>query len=203
MKFVREASQRRSASHTHKHDPDTHGDQSRSLIIQPELTSKTVLDTSESHRDEITPRLRGDCKIQEHMFDLLYRMSFFTATPCCPNHPVTQSHAVGIWAEPLDLCAHPVGLTSGEQRWEIRFFCSSDPEKMAMAARHAEGQRTYEVCRPQQWVPYSLTAWIWVQLVLFFRPCKGLEKGFQHLQRFRPHANGGGVTSQGHCGGAD
>jgi hypothetical protein len=24
MKFVREASQRRSASHTHKHDPDTH-----------------------------------------------------------------------------------------------------------------------------------------------------------------------------------
>jgi hypothetical protein len=36
MKFVREASQRRSASHTHKHDPDTHGDQTRSLIIQPE-----------------------------------------------------------------------------------------------------------------------------------------------------------------------
>ena len=40
MKFVRESSQRRLASHTHIHDPDTHGDQSRSLIIQPELTSK-------------------------------------------------------------------------------------------------------------------------------------------------------------------
>ncbi len=50
MKFVREASQRRSASHTHKHDPDTHGDQTRNLIIQPELTSTTVLGTS----DEVT-----------------------------------------------------------------------------------------------------------------------------------------------------
>ena len=66
MKFVREASQRRSAYHTHKHDPDTHGDQTRSLIIQPELTSKTVLGTSESHHGEVTPRLHGDCKIQEH-----------------------------------------------------------------------------------------------------------------------------------------
>jgi hypothetical protein len=41
MKFVREASQRRLASHTHKHDPDTHGDQPQRLIIQPELTSKS------------------------------------------------------------------------------------------------------------------------------------------------------------------
>ncbi len=27
--------------------------------------------------------------------------------------------------------------------------------------------------------------------------------GFQHLPRFRPHANGGGVTLQRHCGGAE
>jgi hypothetical protein len=38
MKFVREASQRRSASHTHIHGHSR--DQSRSLIIQPELTSE-------------------------------------------------------------------------------------------------------------------------------------------------------------------
>ena len=31
----------------------------------------------------------------------------------------------------------------------------------------------------------------------------GWRRGFQHLPRFRPHANGGGVTSQRHCGGAE
>ena len=41
----------------------------------------------------------------------------------------------------------------------------ADPEKMAMAARRAEGQRTHEVCRPPQWVSDSLTVWIWVQQV--------------------------------------
>jgi hypothetical protein len=40
VKFVREASQRRLASHTHIYDRDTHGDQPRRLIIQPELTLK-------------------------------------------------------------------------------------------------------------------------------------------------------------------
>ncbi len=30
------------------------------------------------------------------MSDLRYLMSFFTATPCCPNHPGTRSHAVGM-----------------------------------------------------------------------------------------------------------
>ncbi len=40
MRLVKKASQRRLASHTHKHDPDIHGDQPRDLIFQPELTSK-------------------------------------------------------------------------------------------------------------------------------------------------------------------
>jgi hypothetical protein len=40
VEFGREALQRRLASHTHKHDPDTQGDQPRMLIIQQELTSK-------------------------------------------------------------------------------------------------------------------------------------------------------------------
>jgi hypothetical protein len=30
----------------------------------------------------------------------------------------------------------PVGLASGEQRWEIWFFCNSYPEKMATGARY-------------------------------------------------------------------
>ncbi len=53
--------------------------------------------------------------------------------------------------------AQPVGLASGEQRWEIWFFCKSHPKKMAMAARHTAGQWTHEVCRPHQWVSDSLT----------------------------------------------
>jgi hypothetical protein len=40
VKFVREASQRRLASHARIHDPDTNGDQPRRLIMRPELTSK-------------------------------------------------------------------------------------------------------------------------------------------------------------------
>jgi hypothetical protein len=40
VKIVKEASQRRFASHAHIHVPDSHGDQPRRLIIQPELTSK-------------------------------------------------------------------------------------------------------------------------------------------------------------------
>jgi hypothetical protein len=40
VEFFKEASQRRLASHTKKHDLDTHGDQPRKLIIQSELTSK-------------------------------------------------------------------------------------------------------------------------------------------------------------------
>jgi hypothetical protein len=40
VEYVREASQRRLASHTHKHDPETHGDHPRRLINQPKLTSK-------------------------------------------------------------------------------------------------------------------------------------------------------------------
>jgi hypothetical protein len=115
------------------------------------------------------------------MSDLRYRMSFFTATPCCPNHPGTPSHAVGVWAKPFDLCAHTVGLASGKQSWEILFSCSSNPEKVAIAARHAEGQWTNEVCRPPQWVSDSLTVWIWVQQVIYLWPCKGLEEGLLAL----------------------
>ncbi len=95
--------------------------------------------------------------IRYRMSDLRYRMSFFTATGCCPNHPGTPSHAVGILAEPFDLWAHPVGLASGKQNGEIWFSCSSNPEKMAIAARHAEGQWTNEVCRPPHRVSNSLT----------------------------------------------
>ncbi len=47
---------------------------------------------------------------------------------------------------------------------------------MAMAARHTEGQRTHEVCRPPQWVSDSLTVWIWVQQVALFWPYKGLDE---------------------------
>jgi hypothetical protein len=52
---------------------------------------------------------------------------------------------------------------------------------MAIVARHAEGQWTNEVCRPPQWVSDSLTVYIWVQQVVFFRPCKGLEEGVSAL----------------------
>ncbi len=102
-------------------------------------------------------------------------------TPCCPNHTWTPSHAVGIWTEPFEQYAHSLGLASGEQRQEIRFFCSSDPENMAMVARHAEGQRTHELCRPSPWVSDSLTLWIWVQQVVIFRLCRGLEEGVSAL----------------------
>jgi hypothetical protein len=69
MKFVREASQRRSASHTYIHDPDTHGDQSRSSNDTKSDNSaganvRTVLGTSENHRDEITSRLHEDCEFR-------------------------------------------------------------------------------------------------------------------------------------------
>ncbi len=53
--------------------------------------------------------------IRYRMSDLRYPMSFFTATPCCPNHPGTPSHALGIWAEPFEQYAHPLGLALGEQ----------------------------------------------------------------------------------------
>ncbi len=115
------------------------------------------------------------------MSDLRCRISFWGATPCCLNHHGIPSHSVDIWAEPFEQRAHPAGLQAGEQRWEIRFFCMSDPEKMAMAARHTEGQRTHEVCRPPQWVSDSLTVWIWVQHIFFFRPSKGLEEGVSAL----------------------
>jgi hypothetical protein len=51
------------------------------------------------------------------MSDLRYRMFFFRATPCChgPNHQGTNSHAVGIWADPFDQCSHPGGLA-----WAIK-----------------------------------------------------------------------------------
>jgi hypothetical protein len=70
-------------------------------------------------------------------------LSLFRVTPCCHNHPWTPSHAVGIWAVPFEQHEHPVGLVLGEQRWEIRFFCRSSPDKMAMVARHTEGQWTH------------------------------------------------------------
>ena len=57
---------------------------------------------------------------------------------------------------------------------------------MAMAARHAEGQKTHEVCWPPQWVSDSLTVWIWVQQVAFFRPCKGLDEGVSALAALPP-----------------
>ncbi len=50
-----------------------------------------------------------------------------------------------------------------------------------MAARHAEGQKTHEVCWPPQWVSDSLTVWIWVQQIVFFWPCRGLEEGVSAL----------------------
>jgi hypothetical protein len=111
------------------------------------------------------------------MSDLQYRMSFFRATPRCPNHPGTPSHAVGIWAKPFELCERLLGLVSGEQAWEILFFCSSCPEKMAMAAHHADGQWTQEMCRPPQWVSDSLIVWIWVQRVLLFLAMQGSGGG--------------------------
>ena len=46
---------------------------------------------------------------------------------------------------------------------------------MAVATRLTEGLWTHEVCRPPQWVSESLTVWIWVQLDISSRPCKGLE----------------------------
>ncbi len=127
------------------------------------------------------------------MSDQLYHMSFFRTTPCCPNHPGTPSCAVGIWTErsrtfwTVCVSHRPcIGRAKVGIHWEIRIFCSSYPEKMAMAARHAERQWTLEVCRPLQWVSDSLNAWIWVQLVLFFGHARGWRKGFQHrdLQRF-------------------
>ncbi len=110
-------------------------------------------------------------------------MSFFRVTPCRSNHPGTPSHAVGIWVERFEQRAHPVGLASGEQRWEIWFFCKSYPEKMAMAARHTEGQWTPEVsrCRLPQRVSDSLPVLIWVRQVILFRPCKGLKEGVSAL----------------------
>ncbi len=83
-------------------------------------------------------------------------MSFFRATPSCPNHPWTPSHAVGIWAEPFEQRTHPVGLASGEQRWEIWFFCRAYPEKMVMATRHTEGQSTHLVCSLDGYLIVSL-----------------------------------------------
>jgi hypothetical protein len=109
----------------------------------------------------------------------------------------------GIWAEPFDLWAHPVGLASGLASapshalgiWAVTVCASfrpsigqakvgntvfpavQNPEKMAIAARHAEGQWTHEVCRPQQWISDNLTVRIWVQLFLLFQPCMGLEEG--------------------------
>ncbi len=82
-------------------------------------------------------------------YDVVCLVTVFRATPCGRNHPATPSCAVSIWAERFEQCAHPVGLASGEQR-EIWFFFKSYPEKMAMAARHTEGQWTHEVCRPPQ-----------------------------------------------------
>ena len=115
------------------------------------------------------------------MSDLRCHMSFFRATPCGSNHPGTPSHALDIWTDRFEQGAHSVGVASGEQRWEIWFFCKSYPEKMVMAARHTGGQCTHEVCRPPQWVSDSLTVWIWVRQVILFRPCKGLEKGVSAL----------------------
>ncbi len=63
---------------------------------------------------------------------------------------------------------HPVGLASGEQRWETLFSCRSNPEKKAMATHHTEGQWTREVSRLPQWVSESLTVWIGMQQAIFF-----------------------------------
>ncbi len=120
------------------------------------------------------------------MSDLRWRISFFRATPCGRNHPGTCQHtgrtyAASIRAERFEWRAHPVGLASGEQRWEIWFFCTSYPQKMAMAARHTEGQWTHEVCRPPLWVSNGLTVWIWARQVILFRSCKGLEEGVSAL----------------------
>jgi hypothetical protein len=52
----------------------------------------------------------------------------------------------------------------GKQSWEILFSSSSNPEKMAIAACHAESQWTSEVCRPPQLVSDGLT----VQQVICF-----------------------------------
>jgi hypothetical protein len=88
---------------------------------------------------------------------------------------------VSIWVEPFEQHRHPVGPSSSELGCEIRFFCKSDPEKMAMATRHAEGLWTHEVRRLPQWVSDSLTVWIWVQNDNFSLPCKGLEEGVSAL----------------------
>ncbi len=136
------------------------------------------------------------------MSDLRCRISFFRATPCGSNHPGTPSHALDIWTDRFEQGAHSVGVASGEQRWEILFFCKSCPEKMVMAARHTGGQWTHEVCRPPQCVSDSLTVWIWVRQVISFRKCKGLEEGVSalaelptpHKRRWqRPQRGTGGV----------
>ncbi len=54
-----------------------------------------------------------------------------------------------------------------------------------------------------QWISDSLPVWIWVQQVVLFRPCRGLEKGVSALAALQTPCNGGGVTLQRHCGGAE
>jgi hypothetical protein len=114
------------------------------------------------------------------MLDLRYRMSFFRATPCCPNHPGTPLPCCGHMGRTFwRVCAslrprigrEKVGNTVflQFQSWTIGHGRSPCWRPMDPWSTHCG--------RPPQWVCASLILWFWVQRVLFFGPFKGLEEG--------------------------